>query len=99
MTTTTELRSRVLNGVFRRDRYPNDLDALFDEAAEVMGMNDPSIPKEAEKFVRRLAEAQAHRAAENSGRCMPMLAAIDNYYNFAEEILKIVNAVHASYDL
>ena len=53
MTTTTELRSRVLNGVFH---YPNDLDALFDEAAEVMGMNDPSIPKEAEKFVRCLAE-------------------------------------------
>lgn len=96
MTTTTELRSRVLNGVFH---YPNDLDALFDEAAEEMGMNDPSIPKEAEKFVRRLAEAQAHRAAENSGGCMPMLAAIGHYYNFAEEILKIVNAVHASYDL
>lgn len=95
-TTTTELRNRVLNNVFH---YPNDLDALFDEAAKETGMNDPSIPEEAEKFVRRLAEAQAHRAAENSGGCMPMLAAIGNYFNFAEEILKIVNAVHSSYNL
>ena len=94
-TTADELHSRVANGVFH---YPNDLDALLDEAAEVMGMNDPSIPGEARKFIRDLAEGQAHRA-EMSGRTMTMLIAIDNYYNCAEEMIKVVNAVHSSYNL
>jgi hypothetical protein len=95
--TKDNLRNRVLNGVFH---YPNDLDALLDEAAEVTGMNDLSIPEEARKFVRGLAEVQAHRATDCDqwDSQHPMLVAVDNYCDCAAEMTKIINSVRASYD-
>lgn len=88
--TKDNLRKRVCAGVFH---YPNDLDALLEEAAEVTGMNDPSVPQNAREFVEN--QARMHGSEYDN----VMLATFENYCNFAEEILKIVNAVHASYDL
>ena len=86
--TKDNLRKRVYAGVFH---YPNDLDALLEEAAEVTGMNDPSVPQNAREFVKN--QARMHGSEYHN----VMLATFENYCNFAEEILKIVNAVHASY--
>ncbi|TXH10257.1 MAG: hypothetical protein E6R04_05660 [Spirochaetes bacterium] len=91
MMTKTELRALVLQGVYSQPQ--DDFDSLFSDAAKATGMNDPSVPQAARDFVEN--QAMMHGSEYHN----VMLATFENYCNFAEEILKIVNAVHASYDL
>lgn len=89
--TKTELRALVLQGVYSQPQ--DDFDSLFLDAAKATGMNDPSVPQAAREFVEN--QARMHGSEDSN----LMLGTFVNYCDFAEEILKIVNAVHAFYDL